>query len=246
MNFRHITLIALSGLTFGSLAFGNLTLIGSAGAQTAPLQLQPNPPKPGKVAPASPVAAPPATAGKMSSSEAVAKANAFFNGQAAFSAEFVQLSSSGRRTEGELYVQKPGKMHFEYNAPAALQIIADGTSVAIRDKKLATQDLYLISQTPLKFLLSNKLDLTKDTKVLDVKSDDQHVAILIEDKATLGGTSRIRLIFDPATFELKQWVVTDPQGADTVVSLFNVDSAPKLDPELFVINTYVSTPSGKR
>ncbi len=234
MIFRRLILVLLS----------SFTLLGAVSAQNAPLQLQPSPPKPGKAAPAPTASAP--SASKISSSEAVAKANAYFNAQTSFSAEFVQLSSSGRRTEGELYVQKPGKMHFEYNAPAALQIIADGTSVAIRDKKLATQDLYLVAQTPLKFLLSNKLDLTKDTKVLDVKSDDQHVAILIEDKATLGGTSRIRLIFDPTTFELKQWVVTDPQGADTVVSLFNVDNAPKIDPDLFVINTTVATPSGKR
>lgn len=222
-------------------AFASLLLIGAATAQNAPMQLQPILPKPAKPSAVAPVA----PGGKISAREAVAKANAFFNGQTAFSAEFVQLAASGRRTEGELYVQKPGKMHFEYAAPAALQIISDGSSVAVRDKKLQTQDMYFIAQTPLKFLLSNNLDLSKDTKVLDVQSDDQHVAILIEDKATLGGTSRIKLIFDPSTFELKQWVVTDAQGADTVVSLFNVDNSSKPDPELFKIN-YSQQTAGKK
>ena len=108
--------------------------------------------------------------------------------------------------------------------------------MAIRDSKLRTQDIYLIGQTPLKFLTKEKIDLARDTKVLDVRSDANAVSVFIEDRATLGGTSRIKLIFDPSTFALKQWAVTDPQGYQTVVSLFNVDLARRPDPALFKIN----------
>ena len=31
--------------------------------------------------------------------------------------------------------------------------------------------------------------------------------VTIEDRATFGGTSKIKLMFDPKTFELKQWQV---------------------------------------
>ena len=54
-------------------------------------------------------------------------------------------------------------------------------------------------------------------------------------RATLGGTSRIRLVFDPATFALKQWSVIDPQGYETLVSLFNLNTTTKPDPSLFQI-----------
>jgi|SRR6476661_3404435 len=168
---------------------------------------------------------------------AVSKANAYFNSNLTMVADFVQLSADGRRTTGTLSVQRPGKLRFEYARPATLEIIADGTSVAIRDRKLATQDVYFIGQTPLKFLLKERIDLARDTKVLDVKSDDKSVAILVEDKATFGGTSRIRLVFDTATFNLKQWTVTDPQGYETLVSLSNIDLGQKPDPTLFKINT---------
>eukprot|EP01037_Dinobryon_pediforme_P014120 gene14120-14239_t len=163
----------------------------------APMQLQPVAPAPAAGKPGTKPAAPVTPPVVLSPREVVAKANAYFNAQTAFSAEFVQLTTDGHRAEGELYVQKPGRMRFDYAAPATLQILADGTSVAVRDKKLNTQDLYFISQTPLKFLLSGTIDLAKDTKVLEVQSDADNVAILIEDKATLGGTSRIKLIFDP-------------------------------------------------
>jgi outer membrane lipoprotein-sorting protein len=166
----------------------------------------------------------------------VTKANAFFNANLTMVADFVQLSADGRRTGGTLYVQRPGKLRFEYARPATLEIIADGTSVAIRDRKLATQDVYFIGQTPLKFLLKERIDIARDTKVLDVRSDEKSVAILVEDKATFGGTSRIRLVFDTATFNLKQWTVTDPQGYETLVSLSNVDLGQKPDQALFRIN----------
>lgn len=168
---------------------------------------------------------------------AIARANTYFNSHLTMVADFVQLSADGRRTTGTLYVQRPGRLRFEYARPATLEIIADGTSVAIRDRKLATQDVYFIGQTPLKFLLKERIDLSRDTKVLDVRADERSVAILIEDKATFGGTSRIRLVFDTAGFNLKQWTVTDPQGYETLVSLSNVDLSQKPDPTLFKIST---------
>ncbi len=46
--------------------------------------------------------------------------------------------------------------------------IADGSSVVVRDRKLATQDLYPLSQTPLRFLLADRIDLLRDTNVVGV------------------------------------------------------------------------------
>jgi outer membrane lipoprotein-sorting protein len=117
-----------------------------------------------------------------------------------------------------------------------MEIVADGTSVAVRDRKLATQDVYFIGQTPLKFLLKDRIDIARDTKILDVSSTTAAVTIAIEDKATLGGTSRIKLVFDPQTFVLKQWTVTDPQGFETLVTIFNLDLKRRPEPELFKIN----------
>jgi outer membrane lipoprotein-sorting protein len=207
-----------------------LGVVTSAEAQTsAPMNLGPAPASKAiaRQAPGKP-AVDPATA--------VQRANAYFNSHATIVADFVQLGADGRRTEGKLHVQRPGRMRFEYDRPATLEIIADGTSVAIRDRKLATQDVYFIGQTPLKFLLKERIDLARDTKILDVKSDDKSVSILIEDKATFGGTSRIRLVFDANDYSLRQWTVTDPQGYETLVSLSNINLAQKPDASLFRIN----------
>src|SRR6516165_2378934 len=68
--------------------------------------------------------------------------------------KFVQVGPDGGRTEGTFYMQKPGRVHFEYNPPSPIDIISDGSSVVVRDRKLATQDLYPLSQTPLRYLLA--------------------------------------------------------------------------------------------
>ena len=60
---------------------------------------------------------------------------------------FVQVASDGSKTKGDFYIQKPGKLGFEYEAPSPIAVIADGSSLAVRDQKLATQDIYPLSQT---------------------------------------------------------------------------------------------------
>ena len=178
----------------------------------------------------------PSQPSNLSPEEAVQNANAYLNSVTTLVADFTQIGADGKRTEGKLYVQKPGKLRFQYDPPAVMEVIADGRSVAVRNRRLNTQDMAFIGQTPLKFLLKNKLDLAKDTKVLDVVSSANSTNILIEDKATFGGTSRISLIFDPVSFALRQWTVTDPQGYETIVSLFNVDLNERPDPSLFKIS----------
>ncbi|CAN2533890.1 Outer-membrane+lipoprotein+carrier+protein [Methylocapsa aurea] len=168
--------------------------------------------------------------------EAIKRAEASLNASPVMTADFVQIGGDGRRAEGKLYVHKVGRMRFEYAQPATMEVVSDGTQVAVRDRKLNTQDLYFINQTPLKFLLNEKIDLEKDVKLVDVVIDDAGVSISIEDKATFGGTSKIKLIFESKTFTLKQWQVSDPQGYETLVSLFNVDRSRSPDPNLFKID----------
>ena len=86
-------------------------------------------------------------------------------------------------------------MRFEYDPPSPIEIIADGSSVVVRDRKLATQDLYPLSQTPLRFLLADRIDLLRDTNVVGVYADDVFVTVVIEERQALIGTSRLMMMF---------------------------------------------------
>ncbi len=223
-----------SALAIAAIA-GSLGLASSALAVEQPLDLAP-PDKTAAAAKEAKVETP-----KLTDDEVVAKANASLEEARVMSADFVQIGPDGTRAEGVLAVSRPGKMLFRFNPPHKLEIIANGRSVAIRDQKLGTQDLYLIGQTPLKFLLNDHIDLTKDTTVKRVALTAKAATVEIEDKATFGGKSEIALVFDPQTFALKQWTVLDPQGFQTVVTLFDIDLVSKPDPAQFYIDESVAT-----
>ncbi|WP_262297312.1 outer-membrane lipoprotein carrier protein LolA [Microvirga sesbaniae] len=167
--------------------------------------------------------------------EAVARANAYFTNLTTLVADFTQVGGDGRRLGGTLYLQRPGRVRFEYDPPATLEVIADGRSVAVRDRKLATQDLYSISQTPLKFLLREQVNLGQDIRITGIANDGDGVRISLEDSSTLGGTSRIVLVFDSQVETLNQWRIVDAQGFQTVVMLGRSERGRRIDQDLFKI-----------
>ena len=166
----------------------------------------------------------------------VTRVNGYLTSVHTLIGDFVQIGPDGRRTEGKFYLQKPGRMRFEYNDPNPLELVADGKSLAIRDRKLATQDLLLLSQTPLRFLLSDRVDLLKEGNLINVYQDDVFITLVVDEKQTFGGTHRLMLMFSTKDAQLKQWTVTDPQGYETTVALYNLDSSRKPSPDLFRIN----------
>ena len=127
-------------------------------------------------------------------------------------------------------------MRFEYDDPSPIELIADGQSVVVRDRNLATQDVYPLSQTPLRFLLADHVDLMKDTNLVAVYADDVFVTVVVEEKNGLVGTSRLMIMFGAKDMQLKQWTVTDPQGYDTTVAVYNLNTTQRPDPNMFKID----------
>jgi outer membrane lipoprotein-sorting protein len=227
----------------------------------APAKPQPAPPAPPK-RPAAPAAPPPAAqaparptppveaarplpaptgtqtvlAAPLTERQIIERANAYFNSIGSLIGDFTQVGGDGRQLNGRLYVQRPGKIRFEYDPPATIEVVADGSSVAVRDKKLATQDLYGIGQTPLKFLLRDRIDLARDLKIMEAVPENEGVRISVEDRSTLGGTSKITLYFDKDVANLNRWRIIDPQGFQTTVTLANLERNKRVDQALFAID----------
>jgi outer membrane lipoprotein-sorting protein len=149
--------------------------------------------------------------------------------------DFVQIGPDGSRATGRFSIQKPGKVRFEYEPPSPIDVVADGTSVVVRNLRLNTQDLYALSQTPLRFLLADQIDLLRDTSVVATSRDNNFVTVTVEERQLLVGTSRLVLMFNAKDMQLRQWTVTDPQGYDTTVAVYNLDTTHKPDPNLFKI-----------
>ncbi|RAH97088.1 hypothetical protein DLJ53_30960 [Acuticoccus sediminis] len=179
--------------------------------------------------------APLAANAQAATDEALTEINQYFNGIQTMRGEFVQFGPDGSRTQGRFAISRPGKVRFFYDRPSSLDIIADGTSVAVRDRRRNTQDIWPLSKTPLRFLLDNTIDLTADAKVTDVKVAPDLISVRIEED-TAFGEGALTLLFDSETKELKQWNVVDGKGQETSVSIYNVSTGVDVDPDLFEID----------
>ena len=172
--------------------------------------------------------------------ETLEKINSYFNSIRNMAGDFVQFGPNGERAEGQFYLSRPGKIRFHYNPPARIDIIADGQSVSVKDRKLQTQDIWPLSKTPLRFLLSDKIDLTSDANVTSVSVEPDLVTVIITEDGTFV-QGKLTLIFDAQTQELKQWTVTDEQGLDTSVAIYNVKQDVAMNDKMFVIDYLANT-----
>jgi outer membrane lipoprotein-sorting protein len=150
------------------------------------------------------------------------------------SGDFIQFGPRGEQTGGKFYIQRPGKVRFNYEAPSAYRVISDGKSVVIDNRKLNTMDLYPLSKTPLKLLLEERIDLSGN-RVRSVKEESDLITIQLADKSVFGN-ARITMMFDARNYELRQWTITDAQGKDTTVLIDNVRHGVQLDASLFKID----------
>ena len=232
------------GRVVATVALVLCAVIASATAQTVPVQppaakkdAAPTPPSGLRLTPTGTAAAAPqdATNSEARQRALVERINGYLTNMQTLVGDFVQVGPDGARTEGQFFIQKPGKVRFEYKPPSRVDVIADGQSVVVRDRKLSTQDLYPLSQTPLRYLLSDRIDLGRDTNLVSVAVDDVFVTLVIEEKQFVG-TNRLVLMFGAKDLQLRQWTVTDPQGYDTTVAVYNLDTKKKPDPDLFKIN----------
>ncbi|MGA7329490.1 MAG: outer-membrane lipoprotein carrier protein LolA [Rhodomicrobium sp.] len=154
--------------------------------------------------------------------EVVTKINDYFNKLSALRGTFIQTDPDNRRKEGRFFFQRPGKVRFDYTAPADLKVISDGRYLAIEDYSMNTSEKYPLDVTPFKLLLSETVDLARDARILGVEQGPDTIILTVEDKNS-DTAGRIRLFFNKADMSLKQWIITDAQGLDTRIEVSNLE-----------------------
>lgn len=158
----------------------------------------------------------------------------YINGFTTLQGEFTQISPKGKMSKGIFYISKPGKMRFEYAPPNPFLIVADGTWLTVKNRKKEKGDQYPLSETPLRLVLNQDVDLIQDTNILAYEEADGLATITVEDKDTLMG-GKLVLVFDRKRKALQQWIVVDSKGRQTTVSLENIVAGIDPDPQLFVV-----------
>jgi len=157
----------------------------------------------------------------------VKKAEAYLQSLKTATADFIQTSTLGSRLSGKFYLNRPGKLRFDYNEVEDF-IVADGVFVYFYDSQLGSQSNAPIGQTLADFLLRKDLSLTKGLKVVKLFKMNDHVSITVvqDDEPSAG---QVELIFSEFPYQLARWRITDAQGEVTEVILKNFQTGMKFD-----------------
>ena len=160
--------------------------------------------------------------------------SAYLNGIRTLRSEFVQIGPEGGADQGELYIEKPGRIRFAFRPPNPMTIVATGGAIYVKNARLNTVDKYDLSDTPLGLLLNDKVDLAHNKAVLGIRQQDGMLIVQARTSTNRNNTN-ITLIFAAANLELRQWTVKDNQGGVTTVALQNPQIGASLEPALFAV-----------
>jgi len=171
--------------------------------------------------------------------EGLAQANRALNAAQRMQGRFVQTSPGGARASGMFYLQRPGRLRFQYDPPATMLIVADGSVVAMQDTELRTTERTPIRSTPLNLILGETINLERDARVLRVSRAGQWLMITARDRR--GQTDgQITLQFFGPNAELRSWDVIDATGARTRITLSDITQPASLDRSLFRLEDMLS------
>ena len=155
------------------------------------------------------------------------------NSSKTFKARFLQVSSNGEYAEGQIFLQRPGRLRLIYDDPNPLLVVADGKHISFIDRNIDTATTLYLSMTPADLMLRESIGFFgNDVIVTSVNRTPGVIRIGLINTAEPDAGS-IELVFSDRPMELRKWTVTDAQGIKTTVSLLGPTFDVPLNPNLF-------------
>lgn len=163
----------------------------------------------------------------------VQQAGDYLNSLKTMKARFLLTAADGAQQIGTFYLDRPGRLRFQYDPPAKDFIVADGILIYFYDAQLKQQSNAPIGQTLADFLLRKNIKLGGDIKVTRVMRGGGLLQITVQ-QAKDPGAGTLTLGFTENPMQLKKWRVVDAQNQTVEVELFQMETGVSLDDDLFV------------
>lgn len=163
----------------------------------------------------------------------VQKATAYLQGLSGARGRFVQTDPNGATAQGTVYLQRPGRIRFEYDSSRPLLVVADGHNVKVYDKALKTFDQYPLGRTPLALFLAREVRLDQGVLIERVERLSGGGFAITARDGRRQAEGRIRLVFSDGPTALREWSTTDAQNRTTRVRLNGLTEVANLDAKLF-------------
>lgn len=171
----------------------------------------------------------------------LARAQTYLQGLTSAQGTFVE-STGAQRREGRFYLQRPGKMRFEYTNPAGLLVVSDGSNVKRYDPRLNVFRQVPLSQTPLSTFLARTVRLDQGVRIDRItRMDSGAFAITARDNRRPNDGSVV-LAFAGNPVRLQEWTIVDAQGGRTRTQLTTLRPASGLAASLFQLRDPTQRP----
>ncbi|MEQ3709627.1 MAG: outer membrane lipoprotein carrier protein LolA [Tateyamaria sp.] len=159
--------------------------------------------------------------------------SAYLNDLKTAEGSFTQINDDGSISTGKLYIKRPGRMRFEYNAPDTALVVASANAVYIVDSKSnQPPETYPLRRTPLSLILARNVNLSAANMVLGHDFDGTATVVTAQDpKNPEYGSIQMKFTGNPV--QLRQWVVNDNGGGKTTVVLGELKTGGALSNRLF-------------
>ena len=162
----------------------------------------------------------------------IARVEAYLNSIKTLKARFQQIAPDGRPSGGQAWLQRPGRMRFQYDPPAPFLLVAGHGLLVFYDSQLQQTSNLPLDRTPLGILLRDNLKLSGDITVTGItRYPGQLQLTLLRTASPSDGT--ITLIFADNPLALRSWTVVDAQRRETRISLYDVTLGGSFDQSLF-------------
>jgi outer membrane lipoprotein-sorting protein len=162
----------------------------------------------------------------------IARIEAYLNGLKTLKAHFMQATGDGQLSEGTAWLQRPGRMRFQYNPPSPFLLIAAHGVLTFNDSALQQTSNISLGRTPLGILLAETVTLAGAVTVTSLQRIPGQIQVsLVRTESPGDGT--LTLIFADNPLALRQWTVIDAQRRETHVTLYNVQLGGSFDQQLF-------------
>jgi outer membrane lipoprotein-sorting protein len=165
---------------------------------------------------------------------AVADVSRAVNAVTRLQGRFAQTDPDGTVVTGQFWLQRPGRLRFEYDAPSPLLMVSDGSTVAVQDRRLNSVDRFPLRSTPLWFLLKDRVNLATEVNVTEAARRDGKLFLTMRDRAR-EAEGQITVVFEERDRSLEEWTVRDGQNRSTRVRLVSSSVPARIEPQLFIL-----------
>tara|TARA_B100000212_G_C27290653_1_gene497124 strand:- start:125 stop:742 length:618 start_codon:yes stop_codon:yes gene_type:complete len=144
----------------------------------------------------------------------------FFENLTTLEANFIQVSPSGKVSNGKIYLDLPGKLRIDYENPKNLLITCKGFWIVIQDREAQTSNNIPVKNSPFALLLQSTSFLNNQNIKKEYFIEAGIISLKLKSQNNDNQESLV-LQFSENPFSLKKWVIQDSLGENTSVLIQN-------------------------